>query len=69
MIVWFIKGAKIFILDDKENRLGISAMVKKWKISQMYSDQMTLYFFYKDNTYDLEDKCCLPGMNGLGTGF
>jgi signal transduction histidine kinase/DNA-binding response OmpR family regulator len=62
-----LKGAKIFILDDKrENRLGISAMVKKWgSIPNVYSDPNEALYFLQDNTYDLGIcDICLPGMNG-----
>lgn len=62
-----LKGAKIFILDDKrENRLGISAMVKKWgSIPTVYSDPNEALYFLQDTTYDLGIcDICLPGMDG-----
>lgn len=63
------RGANVFILDDKrENRLGLSEMVKKWEmIPYTYSDPKEALYFLKLNYIHFDIgfvDICMPEMDG-----
>lgn len=68
------RGANVFILDDKrENRLGLSEMVKKWEmIPYTYSDPKEALYFLKLNHIHFDIgfvDICMPEMGGRDFAF